>query len=1247
MNESLFTNIHSSFENAYLSRTYINYEKRQFKTGKLKQMRLSDVFSKSVESLESNRNFFIGRSPQEKSRQITNIQTLLKDGQNLYNQYDKTTTSWLKWGGLRTLLKAINAYAPAFLKRYFPRLFTNRIAEAEASTQAQYSLFREKLLAFKALNEATVPEMPKAENVHPPVPNLPTPPQVNPDPVPNLKPIQAHDFEENSPSEEDPSPSDFLKEEGGEVIEEPKESPKAEIKPEPESVSPIAVELQKLDLQEVHGKAREMHVNRQTARIKNHIKQLEKDKENPPSWVIIKQILGALTIDLFRLQAMEKEVSLSEFLEIDKSLLSIFLINVSSKNDQEILDLYKDTDWKESFEKAFKKHLEGELIISKLPNNPTKIYKFKSPDGNVKGTNSYKDFIGHLQINEGAIADFKELHKSLKCSPTTLAIKFEENNKSLSGDLARVLIQLKAEMPFISLFLLPDLEQINFKDMNLSPNEEKAFIQLIPFLHCRNLNQIQLSDPPKNNLTTEDFNALLDLVPNFKFYLECCKQAPESLAIPPLLVFQPSIDLSGFSLRQSFDIMVQMINLQEVTLDCVELNNELLSQLVKSTLFKNLQNLKIKSPISSLTTNVIADLVQLPKLNKLKLPPLKQGSIPLKNLPKFDSPFKIDLFYVKQPLIRPFCRQLYTGPSGWASLFQIRSLKEGETNIFSSQDIVLGPDSVANWLLHDHYKKLSNDPNPITTLLADYNTLINDENILEFISKFPNTQILSLYHCPFITDVGVRKIIDYLPKCKIQKLDLSFNPQITWKAIVGKNRNDSIEPLSRLSRLVVSGTQITEQESQSIPAMKDKISCKKLILKITNDQLTDENALENLLKNQVLRDLLMLDFEGCTNLTNTMLEKVLVRLNDEDVFIDHKTGKKTKNPQRLNLSCLNLKGCLNITEEPFFDGEKEGVKKIKHLDTLCQIVSGGTQISEALKMAYSTIVFQENYAFIRYDTSNVQEALSAYLQEQTDEVLEPNGEKEGNIKILFRDIDPKKEAITFNTFRDILYSQSAYFRDLLKKGLKLALVAIESQHAKPEPVKALISMLKGENTINNFSWKTLTHTAELAKCLRLPSLYQHKLILRIRELFEKQFNWRYADDMLLTVGPHMLNDAKARQIVEDKLEHVLKTEKELKSSEIEKILGTARSHVLQKVIETCDLVIAKKKQQDMNGEMPQDGLADLQLTPEELRMLRGNNPARINHAQAPARRAAPNRVEGEESIEELNLQIALAESMHR
>ena len=137
----------------------------------------------------------------------------------------------------------------------------------------------------------------------------------------------------------------------------------------------------------------------------------------------------------------------------------------------------------------------------------------------------------------------------------------------------------------------------------------------------------------------------------------------------------------------------------------------------------------------NLTTDSLPALAKLPQLAKLALPDLPKGKLPLNELPKFDNPFKIKMFYTSSKTTQPLASGFYTGPNLWAPIFQIPLARQGVAEIFAPSQKRLDPKSVAYWLHHNDYRHLKPQTS-IVAILADSNAELTDANSVESLRNF-------------------------------------------------------------------------------------------------------------------------------------------------------------------------------------------------------------------------------------------------------------------------------------------------------------------------------------------------------------------------------------------------------------------------------------------------------------------------------------------------------------------------------
>jgi hypothetical protein len=249
---------------------------------------------------------------------------------------------------------------------------------------------------------------------------------------------------------------------------------------------------------------------------------------------------------------------------------------------------------------------------------------------------------------------------------------------------------------------------------------------------------------------------------------------------------------------------------------------------------------------------------------------------------------------------------------------------------------------------------------------------------------------------------------------KIRTLDLTGCQHINEDLFFG-DQNSQI--ITRLKSLIITNTGISSEVAALLKEKMKQLEFEETVLRITDAQLVDEQALEKILKSRPLNKLTCIDLQECQKLTNAMLGQLLDHLN-ADIWIK-KDGVNVDNPQRLNLEVLNLTGCHGITDEAFHhqenknteekkkqiekpvmqDGEiieedqevkpisdeatVEVKKKIqpKLLENLCRVVINGTKISDVLKEVYPQVIFQmhNNPVTIQIDLEAQLKACQAYL----------------------------------------------------------------------------------------------------------------------------------------------------------------------------------------------------------------------------------------------------------------------------
>ena len=203
------------------------------------------------------------------------------------------------------------------------------------------------------------------------------------------------------------------------------------------------------------------------------------------------------------------------------------------------------------------------------------------------------------------------------------------------------------------------------------------------------------------------------------------------------------------------------------------------------------------------------------------------------------------MFYTSSKTTQPLASGLYTGPNLWAPIFQIPLARQGVAEIFAPSQKRLDPKSVAYWLHHNDYRHLKPQTS-IVAILADSNAELTDANSVEFAQKFPEATALSLYICPNVSDVGIIELLKACPK--IRTLDLMGCPHISESLFLEEG---NVEVLKKLSKLIITDTGISSDIAALFKEeLGSKLVFEEAVLTISDDDLTDDDALEKILKEQ-------------------------------------------------------------------------------------------------------------------------------------------------------------------------------------------------------------------------------------------------------------------------------------------------------------------------------------------------------------------------------------------------------------
>lgn len=1161
MNKTSLDHLHSEFCQAlssgnskkYLGSSTLPPNKLEHTSNKT--IRLAEVFNKAINEIEDSLTGMTNRQPA-----IVVLKSLEKDGELIFQRYNESTKTWSRW-----FLKCLARYTPQLLKRYLPACFSNQMEKAENDTFAAYSNYRDTLQKIVKEESSSPVTLSPSLSVTDPV-SKPT--------VVNLPDDQwPTDFTETdtdlTQDEWNIINSDILNNtqnpgntslQGGVSdttntfpINDPFNSVPSNII-DPPSIDPLVPVLSKEEAEKIRLK----EIDRQMSIIQkvlifqffNLLRPLSKEKLNQLLIELSNAVIALETLDSNTAIALEKHGINSATFNVLKDPKLKEALN--SGNDQEVNDLLASTDWHSVFQETLNPREVITFGIRKMGGTSVMILK-DSSGKSVKDAQLQK-FRGEIRLSVNDIASLSQVQeleqffsKNKECTPCKVTIELLEGNASLTPELLQLLMQFKDRCAEIQ---VSGLKEIDFTKMRVSESEEHAFAKDLEFFHFPEISDLKLSDHAKSQWTAADFSKLLTLCPTSHLLKECYKQCSNysDIVLPTALLNCQELDAVGLSIPQVEDLLGRMPQLTRLSLKGSTLTDDELAVLVKTNRLNKITALELEK-CSALTTDSLIELAKLKNLSALSLPDLPVGKISLANLPTSENPFKIKMLYLSSTATRPFASQLYTGPQNWSALFQIPLARLQETNIFPSSQTVLDPKSCAYWLFQEDYKQLAPQKG-ITKIFAESNATLNDDKLIEFIQKFPETDTLSLFDCPAITDDGIIRLLQACPKIKF--LDLTGCPLVTSSLPY----HQGVSVLKQLETLTLSGSDIFGKGiALNKLVLPKKTIFNRSVLSISNSDLKDCDSLEKILLSKPLNTLKRIDLQDCTDLTDDMLAKLIDRFNAPALI--QTTSGEQDNPQRLNLASLNLNGCSNITDGAFLvEGGVSDKPEMKFIEILNRIALGGTQISDQLGKAYPHTIFQKDDLPVTIDVdpisqldqclqfhhlkkqldTNVDDQMklnqlkSSYVHSRisvelfgdaqaVDQLKELTPQTEGgefcDITLYFKTSDGA-DPIEFKSHRDMIYCQSAYFRDQLRPGgamsKKDSECSLINQHCIKEAAIAVMELLNGNyECIGKLNWRTASHTAELVGPLNLnlPSSLYQDLLKRVHS----QFDLNEADEM--------------------------------------------------------------------------------------------------------------------------------------
>ncbi|MCE2982109.1 MAG: hypothetical protein LW832_00955 [Parachlamydia sp.] len=1029
---------------------------------------------------------------------------------------------------VRWLLKKI----PLVLRRLLPKIFDHGIERAEAQTRQTHL----------QLNQALGTRIRQLRNVRI-APQLPVDPPIPPSPIPTPQP--------------------------------PPEPPPAEPTP-----TPLAPSMDQEAMQASFIASTLKYQQKKDRAVQDAIIE-EVQALQKGSSLTMKNWHQALDRILTLINTLPSDLRESALVraEVPAQLIPLFLID-GQKAAYITNNLY-NTQWDLPYaaatqveEMTFNGFIQSVgLVFPRLINK-------KGRQINPRKLNEYK---GAMKIEAAHLAEYAQLLEQFpSCRPDRLEIEMES---IMTAERFRQILALKEKTLTLT---LSKVLKINLAEIGATQEEEQFFLENLQAMHLPDLLLLQLAEHDKKHLPPALFSNALKACPKPFLMKECFSACsnPDDILLPTSLTDIKNLDLQEFSSER-----IEYLLKQWSPLECLKLGpnctEETINEWIKAGFFHCIQSLDLSE--CSLSTDILFSLNALPSLWSLRLPELTKGDVPLDLLPKFDNPFKIKQFYTQASITRTVAGELYTGLPLWATLFEIPLARLGTEEAILPNHTVLDPLSVTYWLYQNDFRLLATPQLGVQSIVADACEYVNDDNLIEFLLKFPNAREVSLYNSPHITDQGIAALIEACPQ--IEKIDCSGCLHVTdalFNAAVMKVMHEN----PRLT-LNLSGTSVT---TEALPlyesGLEDRIILKNHRLKIIDEQLTDEGALEAILQAQDLAHVRHLDLSGCTQLTDEALSLLLDRLNTDQFIFDHQGGRRD-NPQRLNLISLNLFGCSQITLKAF-DGESDNTGKIqpKILNTLQQIGLGKTSLwkeesEEPIDLFGPLSVVYDDYSEeeeeeleetavpeIAFDFSNLYPQIEKLLEPQifthkispADQLEACFDESEASniihnrmaielfanerlpkgqllkldrtpvdvelaesMSLYFKDLDD--EGVTATLPRLFCYSYSGYIRNQMRKGelIKAEGVDLVNQNAAPKASETIINMMQGKDAVSSLDWKTAYQAAELAKALKLPLAQQDLLKKRVHSQFEID----RADDMFFF--SRALNDLEAIEQFEDQL----------------------------------------------------------------------------------------------------------------
>jgi hypothetical protein len=1130
MNVCPLTTLHDHFSRALQEQSYIgpsDSDPKKLESLPTKKIRLHEVFKIALQQIQDDLKKSAGQIEELK---INSLKQLQEDGKKYYERYTNSTNTWSRW-----VLKGLAHYTPTCLNIILPSCFFNGMKAAEEATKNAYN-------AYKLFLEQTL---------NPGLQNLPVG--------------------------------------EGEIFDKIIEEEEVQGAPIFDARLPktIVVAVSKEELEKKRQQDIACHLNA----IRESTQYLNQFNQSPFTLEKYKKVMIEIVAAIRALSELDPENAQKsvEALGLSANTFKVlandeFNQALNSNEEKKLMELLESTDWEASFAEAVAQKGYLKFNLRAIPGNQEKIVEFRDDQQKNIQQAEVKNYrgtiiLGLTKLEGAATSDEQALHLlqnfvqflqiNKNCRPNKIEIQLE--GRSLNLELFKHLLTLSE---IVSEIELKDLEVINFTEVSCSAEEEKLFIERLNHFTCSDLKEVILLDGAKSEWTVQNFSQLLAACPQMnllkKFYQLC--SSPQEIVIPPQLRRATTLDLSEYPLDSISHLLKQFPLLTHLNLNGLQMSDDQLNGWIKQGYFNSITSLKLEN-CNLLTTDSLYYLTNLPNLTRLSLPDLPKGNLGLDELPKFQNPFKVKLFYIASKATQDIATSYYTGPSAWAAVFQIPLARAGVAKIFDSQMTILDPKSVAYWLYEDDYKKLTPQES-ITTIVADTNVALTDENIVELLQKFPKTTTLSLYHCPTITNQGIIKLLNAFPTLK--NIDLTGCSQITNDLFLSNLDFTTFD----LETLNITDTGISKENAEDIKRrLGSKIVFEETVLKITNDQLRNPENIENILQNYTLNHLRRIDLTGCENLTDEMLGQLLDYLNNP-MWIERmqKDGIWEDNPMRLNLAVLNLTGCIKIKNDAFQTYFEGGRTEFKQLETLDRIITSGTQISQDLEKVYPQVTFQKqdkpdslqinpraqlqacqtynektqlamqgneeaNKELKKLSQTMIHNRIVVELFSSSDEnqefvklvlsqPIDPNAEEFCNFTLSFKTGEHEDDSTIVHTHRDVLLSQSPFFIKSFRPGEALSKIPgldFEFNKNALELTNKLTGLFFGQIRIENLDHKTAAAIAEPVGSSNfnlLKSFYQ-----KVLSQIHSQFDLSTAQDLMLAAVE--LNDIEGMKKYDD------------------------------------------------------------------------------------------------------------------